>query len=107
MKENIIKSFLNKPETKEEENNNEAIFRPQYYGGKDDPYEAIKVIEAWELNFSLGSVLKYISRAGKKSNESFLKDLTKAKTYIEFEINRIEKIEKKRIRAEKKKTKVK
>jgi hypothetical protein len=31
------------------------------YGG-DTPYEAIKVIEAWQLGFRLGNVLKYSTK---------------------------------------------
>ena len=58
----------------------------QYYGGTDNPYEAIKVIEAWGLNFSLGNVIKYVSRAGKKNKDTYLEDLKKAKWYIEREI---------------------
>lgn len=57
-----------------------------YYGGGDNPYEAIKVIVAWGLNFQLGSALKYICRAGKKDSETVLEDLEKAKWYIEYEI---------------------
>ena len=41
-----------------------------HYGDKADPYEAIKVIRAWGLNFSLGNVLKYVARAGKKPGAS-------------------------------------
>ena len=44
----------------------EVVNHPPHYGGQDNPYEAIKVIEAWEVGFHLGNVLKYISRAGKK-----------------------------------------
>lgn len=44
----------------------ERINHPAHYGGADNPYEAIKVIEAWRLNFSCGNALKYIIRAGKK-----------------------------------------
>lgn len=36
-----------------------------HYGGADNPYVAIKVIEAWGAGFCLGNTLKYISRAGK------------------------------------------
>lgn len=39
---------------------------PTYYGGQNNPYEAIKVIESWGCGFSVGNALKYISRAGKK-----------------------------------------
>ena len=67
----------------------EAIEHPAHYGGKDNQYEAIKVIEAWGLNFSLGNVLKYINRSGKKSDNP-LEDLQKAAQYLGFEIARLE-----------------
>lgn len=31
----------------------EQINHPKYYGGGDNPYEAIKVIEAWAWGFVL------------------------------------------------------
>lgn len=68
----------------------EYINHPSHYGGENNPYEAIKVIQAWDLDFELGSAVKYISRAGKKPNESSLRDLRKAKQYLEFEIDKIE-----------------
>ena len=40
------------------------------HGGEDNPYEAIKVIEAWGLDFCLGNAVKYISRAGKNRKEA-------------------------------------
>ena len=61
------------------------INNPIHYGGIDNLYEAIKVIEAWNLGFNLGNVVKYISRAGKKNNE--LEDLEKALWYLQREIN--------------------
>ena len=67
----------------------EAVNHPSHYGGEKNPYEAIKVIEAWDLNFSLGNVLKYMSRAGKKS-DIILEDLKKAAWYLNREIKRIE-----------------
>jgi len=66
------------------ENNKELIDHPKHYGGKDNPYETIKVIEAWGLGFNLGNVVKYISRAGKK--DFLIQDLEKAKWYLEREI---------------------
>ena len=44
--------------------NKEMVNHPNHYGGEDNIYEAIKVIDAWELGFSLGNTVKYISRAG-------------------------------------------
>jgi hypothetical protein len=60
------------------------INHPKHYGGEDDPYEAIKVVEAWQLSFHLGNVVKYISRAGKKGD--VLEDLKKARWYLDREI---------------------
>lgn len=61
-----------------------------HYGGADDPYEAIKVIKAWELGFELGNTLKYIRRAGKKPGEAELKDLKKAAWYLNYHIKDLE-----------------
>ncbi len=44
----------------------ENVNHPAHYGGESNQYEAIKVIDAWELNFCLGNCVKYISRAGNK-----------------------------------------
>ena len=61
------------------------IDHPQHYGGKDNPYEAIKVIEAWQLGFCLGNTIKYISRAGLKDDA--ITDLKKARWYLDREIS--------------------
>lgn len=72
----------------------EMINHPAHYGGEDNPYEAIKVIEAWDLDFNLGNCLKYISRLGKKNDgnlsrdEKTLEDLQKAAWYLQREIDR-------------------
>lgn len=66
----------------------EQVNHPGHYqfGEKDadgtSKYEAIKVIEAWDLDFHLGNVVKYVSRAGRKS-ESPLQDIKKAKWYLD------------------------
>ena len=64
----------------------ERVNHPEHYGG-DQPYEAINVIEAWELDFSLGNVVKYISRAGKKDPSNELEDLQKAQWYLQRRID--------------------
>jgi hypothetical protein len=58
---------------------------PPHYG--DGPYEAIRVIDAWDLGFCLGTVLKYVKRASKKSGETRLDDLLKARWYLQHEID--------------------
>lgn len=67
-----------------------AVHHPQHYGGADNPYEAIKVIEAWGLGFHLGNTVKYISRAGRKDSSKELEDLRKARWYLDREIQRRE-----------------
>jgi uncharacterized protein DUF3310 len=59
-----------------------AVDHPAHYGG-DEPYEVIKVIEAWELGFHLGNAVKYIARAGKKNPDKAGEDLDKAVWYIQ------------------------
>jgi hypothetical protein len=65
----------------------ELVNHPLHYGGKDNPYEAIKVIEAWELGFCLGNTIKYISRAGKKDDT--IQELEKALWYLKREIKKL------------------
>ena len=59
---------------------------PKHYQGTIQP---IDLINAQDLNFNLGNVVKYVSRAGKKQGENILSDLEKAKNYIDFEIKRV------------------
>lgn len=70
-----------------EEFKKELVNHPQHYGGKDNPYEAIKVIEAWNLGFCLGNTVKYISRAGKK--DAKVQELEKALWYLKREIKNL------------------
>lgn len=66
----------------------EAVDHPAHYGGAENVYEAIKVIEAWGLGFHLGNVVKYIARAGKKG--AALEDLRKARWYLDRFITALE-----------------
>jgi hypothetical protein len=68
---------------------NSQVNHPEHYGGEDNPYEAIKVIEAWDLGFNLGNTVKYVSRAGKKEKDKTIQDLEKAKWYLEREIKNL------------------
>jgi|HubBroStandDraft_1064217.scaffolds.fasta_scaffold00168_49 hypothetical protein len=63
----------------------EQVDHPAHYGG-DVPYEPIKVIEAWALNFSLGNVVKYVARADAKGDA--IENLEKARWYLDREIAR-------------------
>jgi hypothetical protein len=64
----------------------EAVNSPEHYGGANNPYEAIKVIDAWDLNFNLGNTVKYIARCGKKDDE--IQELEKAAWYLNNEIKK-------------------
>ena len=54
----------------------DPINHPAHYGGADNPYEAIKVIEAWKPGFNLGNTIKYIARAELKGET--IEDLKKS-----------------------------
>jgi hypothetical protein len=44
--------------------------------------EVIDAIEDWRLPYHLGNVVKYVVRAGRKSKETELEDLQKARFYL-------------------------
>jgi hypothetical protein len=69
----------------------EMVNNPTHYGGADNTYEVIKVIDAWDLGFCLGNTVKYISRAGKKDPAKELEDLKKAMWYLQHHIETLEK----------------
>ena len=66
----------------------EAIDHPSHYGGADNPYEAIKVIAAHDLDFALGNAVKYILRAGKKGDA--VEDLKKAIWYLNHKVEQLQ-----------------
>lgn len=64
---------------------NDNILHPSHYTyGK---IECIDYIIDKEFNFCLGNAIKYITRAGKKENEEYQKDLQKAINYLQIELN--------------------
>ena len=68
----------------------EYVNHPSHYGGQNNPYEVIKVIEALDMDFHLGNTFKYISRAGKKVSDKEIQDLKKALWYLERKIQLLE-----------------
>jgi hypothetical protein len=68
----------------------EMVNHPSHYGGAENVYEVIKVIEAWDLDFHLGNTVKYIPRAGKKDTDKELQDLKKARWYLDRKIEILE-----------------
>lgn len=65
----------------------DKVAHPSHYveGRK---YEPKDVIRDWGLNYNLGCVVKYVSRAGRK--DDILQDLKKARQYLSFEIEALE-----------------
>jgi hypothetical protein len=64
----------------------DQVNSPAHY--TDGGIQTIDFIEAKSLNFHLGNVVKYISRAGKKGDN--LEDLLKAQWYLNREIERLQ-----------------
>ena len=64
----------------------EMINHPQHY---NQGIEAIDYIESHKMNFNIGNVIKYVTRAKHKGTE--LEDLKKASWYLNREIERLEK----------------
>jgi len=60
----------------------DVVNQPAHY--TDGGIETIDFIEAKQLGYNLGNVIKYVSRAGKKGNR--LQDLQKAQWYLTREI---------------------
>jgi hypothetical protein len=68
----------------------EMVSHPNHYGGAENQYEVIKIIEALNLDFHTGNAIKYIIRAGKKDPTKELEDLRKAAWYIYRKIKNLE-----------------
>jgi len=83
-----ISAISKSKEISSKEPEESSVSHPKHYGG-NTTYEAIKVIEAWDLDFSLGNAIKYISRAGKKDPSKEVEDLEKAVWYIKRKIERL------------------
>lgn len=62
---------------------------PDHYaaGRKFEPKD---VIMKYGLNFNMGNVIKYISRAGRKEGSSYIEDLKKARQYATFELEQLD-----------------
>ena len=61
------------------------VSRPSHYcDGR--LFEPIEVINDWQLDFDLGNVVKYISRAGRKDDK--IEDLKKALFYLNHAIGK-------------------
>lgn len=90
----IVELFNKKPELTSISSNvssnvSSTLSRPAHYGGGNNPFEAIKIIHHYNLNFNLGNIIKYTLRCGKK--DEAIKELEKIKQYADFEIQRLNK----------------
>ena len=63
------------------------INHPVHYNEHPSGIECITIAQGF--NFNLGNVIKYVWRAGLKDNK--IKDLKKARFYLDQEINRLDK----------------
>lgn len=60
---------------------------PLHYNDTDiTPFD---IIDDWNLDFYLGTTIKYIKRAGNKPNETAIDDLEKAIDYLKEKIDRL------------------
>ena len=64
----------------------QAVNHPPHYTQHPSGVECIQITE--HMNFCLGNAIKYIWRAGLKSDDA-VEDLKKARFYIEREIKRL------------------
>lgn len=80
----------------------EIVAVMQASGGRNDPvnhpahytstrFEVIDIIEAFELPYHLGCVVKYVLRAGRKDPAKLVEDLKKARWYLDRAIQNLEK----------------
>lgn len=66
---------------------NNNVNHPDYYNQGN--IEVIDIIDDYDLGFNLGNVIKYVLRAGKKSELTACEDLEKAAFYLNREIKRL------------------
>lgn len=72
----------------------EDMARQAHYGGGDDPYEPIKVMEAWMTpqeyaGFLKGNAMKYLYRHQKKGR---LQDLEKHRVYSDWYVDFVRRV---------------
>ena len=74
---------MRRPKHRLQATETDLVNHPPHY--KSGGVETIDFIEAKDLNYRLGNVVKYVSRAGKKESDP-IEDLKKAAWYLQREI---------------------
>jgi hypothetical protein len=83
MKEVLDKIEMRRPKHRLQATETDLVNHPPHY--RTGGVETIDFIEAKDLNYRLGNVVKYVSRAGKKDSDP-VQDLEKAAWYLQREI---------------------
>ena len=67
----------------------DPVNHPKHYTAHPSGVECIDIVE--HMTFNVGSAMKYLWRAGLKGSEPALRDLEKARWYIDREITKVKK----------------
>lgn len=67
----------------------DAVNHPKHYTSHPSGVECIDIVE--HMTFNLGNVVKYLWRAGLKGSEPTLRELEKARWYLDREIEKLRK----------------
>ena len=84
----MIEEFEDEERQKKAMEQSDVIQNPKHY--EQYVIEPVSFIMKNGLPFWMGNVIKYIMRAGYKSNADEITDLRKAKRYIDMRINQLE-----------------
>lgn len=87
-----ITNALGEEEKTDDSGSTDPVNHPSHYTWSS--IEPIDAIEAWQLPYHLGNVVKYVSRAGHKDKSKTIEDLRKANWYLSRYINNLEQEEK-------------
>lgn len=67
--------------------NDDQVNHPKHYTAHPSGIECIVIVE--HMTFNAGNAVKYLWRAGLKDEQPTLRDLEKARWYIDREIERV------------------
>ena len=71
----------------EKSDTNDVVNHPAYY---TDGIETSDYIASHNLDFFRGNIIKYVTRAGKKSTDTYKQDLEKARWYLNYLIEHVD-----------------